>query len=64
MTRKTPGSFLMKKTDFDAAYAWARGLCLMMFGLERGEAYFKTIPAIVVLEAWAARNRQPIVAEA
>lgn len=61
MTRK---NFTMKKSDFDAAYAWARGLCLMMFGPDRGEAYFRSIPAIVVLEAWAARNRQPIMAEA
>lgn len=61
MTRK---SFTLKKSDFDAAYDWARGLCLMMLGHERGEAYFKTLPAIVVLEAWAARHRQPVVAEA
>lgn len=60
MTRK---AIRMTMSDFNAAYTWAHNLCLAMLGPVRGEAYFRTLPALDVLEARATR-RLPIVAEA
>ena len=48
---------LMHKSDIDAATAWARGLCVLTLGFEKGEAYFRTLPALTVLRAWATRSQ-------
>jgi len=46
---------LMNHADLEAATAWARGLCIMFFGPEEGEAYFRKLPALTVLRAWTSR---------
>jgi len=57
-------NFTMRKNELQAACAWARGLCLITLGPVQGEAYFRTISAVAVLEAWHTCTRKQRVAEA
>jgi hypothetical protein len=47
--------YTARVADLNAVATWARALCHLVFGPERGERHYRRLPARAVLSLWATR---------